>query len=187
MALSGIDPRTALIVVDLQKGLASLPLVHPFDRIVSNSAALADAFRSRGLPVVLVNTDGMAPGRREQNAMGRRAFSADWTDIVPEMRASPDDLRITKRSPGAFTGTSLLDMIQSRAVTQVVVAGVATGTGVEMTARQAYDMGLNVTLATDAMTDMDAEVHANSVERIFPRIGETSTVDKIIQLLFRTE
>ena len=32
-----------------------------------------------------------------------------------------------------------------------MIAGVATGTGVESTARQAYEAGLNVTLATDAM------------------------------------
>lgn len=183
MALSDIDPRTALIVVDLQKGLASLPLAHAFDSVVANAAALADAFRSRSLPVVLVNTDRTAPGRRERDAVGRRAFTPDWTAIVPGLRPSPEDLRCTKNSPGVLTSTSLLDMLLARAVTQVVVAGVATGTGVEMTARQAYEMSFNVTLATDAMTDMDPDVHANSVTCIFPRIGETGTVVRIVSLL----
>lgn len=59
----------------------------------------------------------------------------------------------------------------------------ATGTGVEATARQAYELGFNVTCATDAMTDMQGEVHANSVTRIFPRIGETGTTSEIIDLL----
>ena len=35
-------------------------------------------------------------------------------------------------------------------------------------------------LATDAMTDRSAEVHANSVERIFPRLGETATTVEIL-------
>ena len=182
MTLSSIDCRTALIVVDLQRGLAALPLAHPFGGVVERAAALADAFRNRRLPVILVNTEGAAPGRREQDAVGG-ARVPGWTDIVPELRAMPSDHRITKRSPGAFTGTGLEDWLRDRRITQVVVAGVATGTGVEMTARQAYDAGLNVTLAIDAMTDMDPGVHANSVERIFPRIGETGAVAQIIDQL----
>jgi nicotinamidase-related amidase len=70
-------------------------------------------------------------------------------------------------------------------VTQVVVAGVATSIGVESTARQAHELGFNVTLATDAMTDLNADAHANSVTRIFPRLGETGTTTEILDLLDR--
>jgi nicotinamidase-related amidase len=65
----------------------------------------------------------------------------------------------------------------------VVIAGVATSIGVESTARQAYELGFNVTLAIDAMTDMNADAHLNSVTRIFPRLGETATTQEIIDLL----
>jgi nicotinamidase-related amidase len=61
MALSVIDPKTALIIIDLQKGIVSLPLVHPAAKVVNNARTLADAFRNHGLPVVLVNVAGMAP------------------------------------------------------------------------------------------------------------------------------
>lgn len=182
MALSSIDARTALLVIDLQQGLKSLPLVHPFAAVTTRAVQLADAFRARGLPVVLVNTDGTAPGRREQDAL-RGARSPDWAELVPELIAGPSDHRVTKRSPGAFTGTGLDRWLGDRQVTQVVIAGIATGSGVETTARQAYELGLNVTLAVDAMSDMDADVHRNSVLRIFPRIGETGTAGQIIELL----
>ncbi|WBB68044.1 isochorismatase family protein [Micromonospora sp. WMMD812] len=43
----------------------------------------------------------------------------------------------------------------------------------ESTAQAAYEHGYHVTLAVDAMADLDAEAHRNSVERIFPRLGET--------------
>jgi hypothetical protein len=43
-----------------------------------------------------------------------------------------------------------------------------------------------VTLATDAMTDTDPVRHDNSVERIFPRLGETGTTAEILQLLEKT-
>ena len=63
------------------------------------------------------------------------------------------------------------------------MSGVATTAGVESTARHAHELGFNVVLAVDAMTDMNADAHHNSITRIFPRIGETGTTQQIIDLL----
>lgn len=68
-------------------------------------------------------------------------------------------------------------------VTQVVVTGVAAETGVESTARQAYEHGFNVTLALDAMTDARAEAQDYSIKNVFPKLGETGTAQNIIDLL----
>ena len=57
----------------------------------------------------------------------------------------------------------------------VDITGAATGTGVEATARQAYEQGFNVTLATDAMTDVRPEAHEYSLKHVFPRLGETGS------------
>lgn len=182
MPVSTLDARTALIVIDLQKGIVSLPATHPIDGVIANAVALADAFRGCGLPVVLVNVAGGAPGRNEQRAAaGERP--ADWAELIPQLNRQPQDLIVTKHTWGAFTGTDLADMLKSRGVTQVVVAGVATSIGVESTARQAHELGFNVTLATDAMADLHADAHANSLTRIFPRLGETGTTREIIALL----
>ena len=70
-------------------------------------------------------------------------------------------------------------------MTQIVLAGVATSIGVESTAREAHALGFNVTLVVDAMTDMNADAHANSVQRIFPRLGETGSTQDVIDLLAR--
>ena len=40
-----------------------------------------------------------------------------------------------------------------------------------------------MTPVLDAMTDMSAEAHENSVTRMFPRLGETGTAQQIIALL----
>ena len=90
---------------------------------------------------------------------------------------------MTKRTWGAFASTDLEAQLKARGVTQVVIAGVATATGVESTARQAYELGFNVTLAIDAMTDMRPEAHDYSISNIFPRLGETGTSQDIIDLL----
>jgi nicotinamidase-related amidase len=101
------------------------------------------------------------------------------------MDAQPDDFRVTKLRWGAFYNTSLDAYLQERGVTQVVLAGIATSAGVESTARAAHEHGYHVVLAVDAMTDRDAAAHANSVERIFPKLGETATAAEILDLLDR--
>jgi len=182
MPATTLDPKTALIVVDLQKGIVGLPTAHPGAEVVARAARLADAFRRRGLPVVLVNVAGVAPGRTEQ-ARPAGAFPDGWMELVRELNPQPQDHRVTKRTWGAFTGTDLLDHLRREGVTQVVIAGIATSAGVESTARQAHEFGFNVTLAIDAMTDRSAEAHDNSVTRIFPRLGETAATDAILALL----
>ncbi len=182
MPLTKLDTISALVVIDLQKGIVSLPTVHPAAEIVGRVARLARAFRERGLPVVLVNVSGMAPGRTDA---GRPNFSfpADWTELVPELEQHPGDHLVTKQRWGAFLGTDLDDYLRQRGATQVILTGVATSIGVESTARSAYDLGYNVVLVVDAMTDRDAGSHRHSVEKIFPRLGETVATDDVLKLV----
>lgn len=182
MPLTTLDSSTALIVVDLQKGVASLVPGDVFNEVVRHSRELADAFRSRGLPVILVNVAGVPAGRNEQ-ARTLTDLPADWSELLPQLDPQPADHRVTKRTWGAFTRTDLEQYLRSRSVTQVVITGVATSIGVESTARQAHELGFNVTLAIDAMTDLNPEAHQNSLTRIFPRLGETGTSAQILELL----
>ncbi|MHC2434765.1 isochorismatase family protein [Bradyrhizobium sp. USDA 4451] len=185
MALTTLDPITALIVVDLQAGLVGAPFIHPFADIVARTCVLLTAFRRRRLPVALVNVDGAAPGRTERPRLGT-AFPDGWTDLIPELGPQANDIVVTKRTWGAFASTDLEQELRTRGVTHVVIAGVATGTGVESTARQAYEAGFNVTLAIDAMTDARPHAHDYSIEHVFPRLGETGSTQAIIDLLERT-
>lgn len=185
MTLTTLDSTPALVVIDLQKGILNLPTVHPMEEVVQRAASLAAAFRRHGLPVVLVNVTGGAPGRTDASR-SRRTDSTrapDWADLADELDAQPDDYRVTKQRWGAFHETSLDALLHDRGVTQIILAGVSTSIGVETTARSAYEHGYNVVLATDAMTDTDATNHQHSIERIFPRLGETATTGEILEML----
>ncbi len=183
MALTKLDDITALIVIDLQKGIAAMPTApYPAAEIIDRAARLARAFRERGLPVVLVNVTGRAPGRTDAGP-NRSAPPADWAELVPELGRQLGDHLVTKQRVGAFLGTDLDDYLRRSGATQVVLTGVATGSGVESTARNAYDLGYNVTLVADAMADRDADTHRHSVEKVFPRLGETTTTDELLKLL----
>ena len=182
MTISTLDAKTALLVVDLQKGIVGLPTAHPVAGVLANAASLTDTFRRHGLPVVLINVAGGAAGRTEQSRP-RGEMPASWTDLVPELGHQSSDHLVTKRTWSAFTNTDLEHHLKKQGVTQVVIAGVATSIGVESTARHAHELGFNVALATDAMTDLSTEAHDRSIKFIFPRLGETGTSREIVDLL----
>jgi nicotinamidase-related amidase len=192
MAVTALDPRTALVVIDLQAGIVGAPTApYPSTDVVSRAVELADAFRARDLPVVLVRVSFSAdsgdvpPGRTEAGRPGG-ARPEGWDEIVPELAGHPGDLHVTKHNWGAFHGTDLDVQLRRRGVTQIVLAGIATSIGVESTARAAHEHGYHVTLATDAMTDLDAEAHRGSVRRVFPRLGETGSTAEILELRAKT-
>jgi nicotinamidase-related amidase len=180
MPLTQLDPMAALVVIDLQKFILTLPDVAD---LIDRSAGLAHAFRERKLPVVLVNVTGMPPGRTEAQRPSLSSLPPDWSDLIPALSPSPSDILITKRCWGAYIGTTLHDQLRARGVTQIVLTGVSTSIGVESTARSAYEYGYHVVLVTDAMTDRDPVSHQHSIEKIFPRLGETATAAEVMARL----
>ncbi len=193
--VTALDAKTALVLIDLQKGIMGMATAHPTTGVIEKSAQLIDAFRSKGLPVVIVNvnplgakwtqsrvdTPGMPKGEEAIKQARAGMEAGGFFDIVPEIKTTADDIFITKTSWGAFYGTALDEELQKRGVTGIVLAGVATSIGVEGTARDASVRGYNLTFATDAMTDMHQSAHDHSISLIFPRIGETGTTEEIIK------
>lgn len=189
MPATTLDPRTALVLIDLQRGIVGAATVpHNASDVVARGAELARAFRAAGQPVALVRVsfapDGAdaPPGRTE---VGRPTAPAPqgWDTLVDELDVQPSDIVVTKRNWGAFHGTDLDLQLRRRGITGIVLGGVATSIGVESTARAAYEHGYHVTVATDASADRDADSHAHSVTKIFPRLGETATTEEILALL----
>ncbi|WP_329065899.1 isochorismatase family cysteine hydrolase [Amycolatopsis sp. NBC_01480] len=177
MTLTTIDPSPALVVIDLQKGIVG---DDPISAAVEQATRLAGEFRRHGLPVVLVNVTGRPPGRTDPGPSRGGAMAPGWADLIDELDVQPSDHLITKRRRSAFHDTGLDTLLRDLGVTQVVLTGISTSSGVESTARSASDHGYHVVLATDAMTDPDAEAHRHSVERVFPKLGETATTAEIL-------
>jgi nicotinamidase-related amidase len=183
MPVTELDSTAALVIIDLQKGIVSIPTAHAATEIIDRSAQLARAFRKRGLPVVLVNVTAAAPGRTDSPRPNVAAFPPDWAELVAALDQQPDDIAITKQRWGAFIGTSLDQTLRQRGVTQIFFAGIATSAGVESAGRSAFDLGYHVVFVADAMTDRDPDTHKHCVEKVFPRIGQVDNTSHVLELL----
>ena len=168
---------TALVLIDLQQGI--LPYAKaPYDAaaVLANAAPLAAAFRAAKAPVVLVKVGFSADGGDALKATVDApnppgAPPANWLADTPELPAQPGDIHILKRQWGAFHGTELDLQLRRRGIKTIVLAGIATSIGVESTARNAWELGYDIVFAEDATSGPDAGSHANSFEKIFPRLG----------------
>jgi nicotinamidase-related amidase len=185
-----VDPaKTALVVIDLQKGIVGFPTApHAAALVVSNAAALAAAARARGLPVFLVRVTPSPDGKDMLQPLAdapRRmpALPPDWAEIVPELGRQPGDFVLTKRQWGAFYGTELDLQFRRRGITTMILCGIATNIGVESTARFAFEYGYQQIFAEDAMAAMSPEEHAYPVAKIFPRLGRVRPTAEILAAL----
>jgi nicotinamidase-related amidase len=185
-----LDPRrTAIVVIDLQKGIMGLPVSPlPTETVIANSMRLLAAARQSGAKPVLVHVGGSPDGADRLHPPTDQppriaALPPGWSDLIPELNHQPGDLVIMKRQWGAFYGTDLDLQLRRRGLTSIVLCGIATEGGVESTARDAYERGYELVFAADAMTGIHAESHANAVERIFPRIGRVRSTEQITAAL----
>jgi nicotinamidase-related amidase len=183
--------RTAIVVIDLQKGIAAMPggAPHTKPAVIANCARLLAAARAAGAQPVLVHVGGSPDGADRLHSTADQPMRAagtlppDWSELIPELDRQPGDLVILKRQWGAFYGTDLDLQLRRRGLTAIVICGVTTEFGVESTARDACELGYELVFAEDAMTGMSAESHANSVQRIFPRIGRVRSTGEILAAL----
>jgi nicotinamidase-related amidase len=195
--ITTIDKQTALVLIDLQRGVVRMKTAHPVKNVLQKASMLVDVFRSANLPVVVVHVNPLGANwtktRVEVSTIPRNQViqtiakvalpMTGFTDIVAEIEIQPGDILIEKTTWNAFFQTSLDEELKKRGITQLVLAGISTSKGVEGTARAASELGYNLIFATDAMTDKSKEAHDNSIRHIFPQIGELGTVMQITRKL----
>jgi nicotinamidase-related amidase len=183
-----LDPaRTALVLIDLQRGIVGRPAApHAAQDIVAQAARLARHFRELRAPVVLVRVTYSADDSdRLKPPVDAAPFSAgpmpaDFADIVPDLGPVSGDVVITKRQWGAFYGTELDLQLRRRHVRTIVLGGIATNFGVESTARDAFERGYELVFVEDAMAGLSAEAHAFAINVIFPRIGRVRSTEAVL-------
>ena len=171
--------ETALIVVDMQNAYLSpggyIDLVG-FDvsgapPVIEETAQVAAACRVAGIPVIYLQ-NGFSPDQREaggpsapvwhkSNALrfmraneayaGKLITHGTWDHaIVDPLTPQPGDIVVPKSRYSGFAGTGLEQVLASRRIRTVLVAGVATNVCVESTIRDAYHREFFPVMVTDA-------------------------------------
>jgi Amidases related to nicotinamidase len=176
---------TALVVIDLQKGIAAqLTQPYPAQDVIRNAARLVQVFRKNGMPVFLVHVVSTQETILKVNS--DLSFSRpnpplpDWSEFVPEIAPVLSDIVIGKKQWGAFYGTDLELQLRRRGIDTIVLCGISTDLGVESTARFAYEFGFQQVFAEDAMSAMSTEQHCAAVNFIFKRMGRVRKTSEIL-------
>jgi nicotinamidase-related amidase len=187
-----LDPRrTAIVVIDLQKGIVGMPGGAPYSKpaVIANAARLLSAARAVGAQPVLVHVGGAADASdrvhtpTDQQMRSTGPLPSGWSELIPELNQQNSDVVILKRQWGAFYGTDLDLQLRRRNLSTIILCGIATEFGVESTARDAYERNYELIFAEDAMTGQTAEAHQNSTARIFPRLGRVRSTEDILAAL----
>jgi nicotinamidase-related amidase len=183
------DKRTALVLIDLQRGIAGRDTVpHKARDVIENAAKLVQAFRDAKLPAIFVRV--LAGAEREDvlkplvdNPAQTPTLAPDFAELVPELGVREDDIVVTKRNWGAFYGTDLDLQLRRRDVKRIVIGGISTNIGVESTARDAYERSYDLLFVEDAMAAMSAQEHEHSCRLLFPRMGIVRSTAEVLAAL----
>ncbi len=109
----------------------------------------------------------------------------DCTEVIGELRPERDDLIVEKYGYGAFHDTDMNDDLAEMGIGSLVITGTVTQICVEETAREAYHHGYPTTLAADAVSSFDEELHRATLRNFAMKFGWVQTSAEIIQALNR--
>jgi nicotinamidase-related amidase len=135
-------PNTALLVVDVQKGVVSE--AHERDAVVANVGSLVEKARRERVPVVWV----------QHSDKGLERGSDNWR-IVPELSRDDDEPLVEKNYGDSFENTNLETVLSGLGVGRLVVVGAQTDACIRSTLHGALVRGYDATLVSDAHTTED--------------------------------
>lgn len=187
-----IDPRrTALVVWDLQAGMAG-HAANQAELEVRVPQLIAGA-RAAGCPVIWSRHVGL-PVNQLSGAMRRvqlryQAGNAEIEQFMPKgspegewvswARPGADDLVIEKSHPTFFVGTGLESLLRAWSVDALVLAGVATDHGIDLTARHGLALGFTCVVAADATGSFTQLAHEDGIARL-AATAEVLSVEEIL-------
>ncbi|MDQ3095977.1 MAG: isochorismatase family protein [Actinomycetota bacterium] len=135
-------PHTALMVIDVQKGVVAD--AHQRDAVVANISTLVDKAREDGVPIVWVQHSG------EQMKSGSDAW-----EYIPELARQESESLVHKTFGDSFEDTDLEEVLDKAGVGRLVVTGAQTDECIRSTIHGAFTRGYDVTLVGDAHTTED--------------------------------
>jgi nicotinamidase-related amidase len=178
--------KTALIIIDLQKGMQSSslpPRNNPGAE--DNIARLRNAWRDAGQPVISVRHISRSP---------TSVFAPGQSGVEFQERFAPlpTEHVVEKNVPDAFINTGLERWLHAREIHHVVIVGVSTNNSVEASARTSGNLGFSTVVVSDATFAFEKpdfagtvrcaeEVHLMSLANLQGEYAEVRTTDEVLR------
>jgi ureidoacrylate peracid hydrolase len=178
----------ALVVVDMQNGFVSpegsygklgMNLSH-YRSIIPKIRELIDYCRKVGIPIfyteavreasgidLLTHVHILLPKSREETHKVPICIRGTWDgNTIDELKPTAEDHLIIKRRDGAFQDTELRMWLQSLGVNTLIFCGVDTSICVETSLREAFNLGYDIMLISDATASGNQEHYKTTLERV---------------------
>lgn len=154
--------KKALIIIDIQNDYfdnGRMPLVGS-DEACQNAKLLLNKFRDEELSVIFIQHIATRPDAS--------FFLPNTEGVEIHERISPlkDEKIIIKHYPNSFRETDLMEYLEKKQITDLVICGMMTHMCVDATTRAAKDFGFNITVIGDACATKNLEHHGKTVEAI---------------------
>jgi nicotinamidase-related amidase len=169
------------------------------DAVVPNTLRLLHAFREQRMRVIYLTLGAELPDAADFGgpdvAIVRPARPGGATtvyykgafehEIIPPLAPVDGELVVNKTSRSAFTSTALERTLLNLHIRTLVIAGVATGSCVDLTARDAIDRGFHAVIVEDATADLDDVLHRAALRQFAFRWGHVWTCAETLRALRR--
>jgi nicotinamidase-related amidase len=184
--------KTAIVIIDLQKGIAYRDNItpHSSETVINNNILLTNKLKNTDVLIVMVHVKNYGPETlhpiTDAPSLTPHQLPDDFSDFV--MPIAYDEtvnnvIHIAKHNWGAFYGTDLDLQLRRRDIDTIILTGIATTVGVDTTAREAYQHGYNLICVEDAMSNMDAKYHYQTIEKTFKRIARVRSTQEVLKML----
>ena len=194
-----VEPdRTALLVVDLQKGeyndeKCRAEPEHAYlwnrirDVVVPNGQRLIAAGRPAGVEVMYTVVESLTLDGRDRSLDYKISgiFAAKGSreaEVIDELRPDPNDIIIPKTSSSLFNSTNFEYVLRNLRIEYLMVMGVVTDQCVETAVRDGCDRGFLMTVVDDACATSSEARHRESLVGIKGYCRVRSTAQIIAEL-----
>lgn len=182
--------RTALLLLDLQVGIADQPATRC---AVPPAMRAAETARAATITPIWVKV-GFRVGHPEVHPRNRvfaqakqhGAFSAATSQLLAQAHPGPDEPVLDKHRFSAFAGSGLDILLRAGDYRHLVLAGVTTSGVVLSTLLAAADLDFELTVFADACADPNPDLHHLLLHEVFPRSADITTVEAWSQTLTPT-
>jgi nicotinamidase-related amidase len=185
--------RSAVLSLDYQTAIVSI-YAKDQDAMLARAKSVLDSARCFGMLMIHLQV-GFRPKLPEisprnillnaikTSVKHQQLFEGSAGAIHPAVAPEGDDIVVTKHRVSAFIGTDLELILRAKEIDTLILFGISTSGVVLSTLLHAADNDYRLVIIKDCCADLDPEVHACLIDRVFPRQATVISAGEFVDAL----